>query len=69
MNYIFVGTIKCDFEADWCQFAPKTEGDDASKNGFEWMRHNGKWIQEQSADGPIQGKTEHLYSFSRIYDT
>ena len=57
----YLGTIRCDFDQDWCNFQQRSDGDDASKKGFEWMRHNGKWLQEQNADGPYQGMNFNIW--------
>ena len=58
MNYddlSSTGTIKCDFEKDWCDFTTKNVGDDAAKKGFNWMRKNSNQVENQGLDGPDKG--------------
>ena len=50
-----IGTIVCDFNNDWCDFARNTNGDDKSKQGFGWTRKNSNEIQSQNLEGPDQG--------------
>lgn len=48
------GTIRCDFNQDWCKFAITTNGD-AAKNGFGWVRKTVKQINDQGLEGPDKG--------------
>ena len=57
-NCIIV-TIKCDFNEGNikdCGFSTKSEGNDASKKGFNWVQHSGSWVSAEGLEGPTQGK-------------
>ena len=66
-NCLVSGTINCDFEEKendkegWCNFHHKNNGDNSSILGFEWMRHSGKWIQDESLEGPYKGISLYAY--------
>ena len=50
------GTIKCDFDEDQCGFTTKSEGNDASKKGFNWIRHSASWVtSNEELEGPSTG--------------
>ena len=50
-----IGTIKCNFDADWCGFGTSANGDDPAKAGFKWARKTAQQIKENNMDGPQQG--------------
>ena len=52
----FLGTIRCDFDADWCGFVIKNSGDSASQQGFKWNRRTSANIKNNNIEGPEQGK-------------
>ena len=54
------GTIRCDFDKDWCDWKAKNEGDDAAKKGFNWMRKNSNQVEQQGLDGPDHGNYGRL---------
>ena len=50
------GTIKCDFDENQCGFTTKSEGNDASKKGFNWIRHSASWVtSNEELEGPSTG--------------
>ena len=55
INSFAIGTIKCNFDADWCGFGTSANGDDAAKAGFKWQRKTGQQIKENNMEGPGQG--------------
>ena len=54
------GTIKCNFDADWCDFSTSANGDDPAKAGFKWQRKTGQQIKENSMEGPELGLNNRL---------
>ena len=55
INSCALGTIKCNFDADWCGFSTSANGDDAAKAGFKWQRKTAQQIKENNMEGPGQG--------------
>ena len=53
-------TIKCNFDADWCDFSTSANGDDPAKAGFKWQRKTGQQIKENSMEGPELGLNNRL---------
>lgn len=58
----FIGTIKCDFDVDWCGFVIKNSGDSASQQGFKWNRRTSNNIKNNNIEGPEQGKKSKIVS-------
>ena len=54
------GTIKCNFDADWCGFGTSANGEDPAKAGFKWQRKTAQQIKENSMEGPGQGLNNRL---------
>ena len=54
----FKGTIKCDFQNDWCDFAVSNTGDSHSVHGLGWTRETGDTIKNKQFQGPERGKYE-----------
>ena len=51
-----IATIRCDFDEDQCGFTTKSEGNDASKKGFNWVRHSASWVtSNEELEGPGKG--------------
>ena len=50
-----LGTIRCDFDVDWCNFAIQNTGDGASQQGFKWNRRTSDNIKTNTFEGPEQG--------------
>ena len=56
-----IGTIKCNFDADWCDFGTSANGDDPAKAGFKWQRKTAQQIKEcNTCEGPGQGLNNQL---------
>ena len=58
--YCILVTIKCDFNEGSikdCGFSTKSEGNDASKKGFNWVQHSGSWVSAEGLEGPTKGKS------------
>ena len=55
INSCAIGTIKCNFDADWCGFGTSANGDDPAKAGFKWQRKTAQQIKENNMEGPGQG--------------
>jgi hypothetical protein len=49
------GTIKCNFDADWCNFGVSATGDGNSQAGFKWARKTSQQITNNNLEGPGQG--------------
>ena len=47
-----------------CGFKAATSGDNNSKQGFGWTRHNSNYLQNNGLEGPVSGKNaKPLYKY------
>ena len=58
------GTIRCNFDNDWCSFGHTVKGDDGSRPGLAWARKTGKQIQNQNIEGPLIGMVNIIQLFA-----
>ena len=58
----FLGTIKCNFNADFCGFKATATGDNDSKAGFKWVRKTAQQVTNQHLEGPGQGTNQRYYN-------
>ena len=56
MSISFKGTIKCDFQKDWCDFAVSHSANGPATQGFDWKRQTGDTIKNKNLEGPERGK-------------
>ena len=59
-NWTIVGTIKCDFQQDWCGFSTSHTGDGPSAQGLDWKRQTGDTIKNKNLEGPDRGRFAYI---------
>ena len=64
---IILGTIHCDFDKDKCGFTTHSDGDDASKQGFNWIQHSASWVTANNLEGPSKGTQSQWFSIEINY--
>ena len=54
-----LGTIRCDFDDGFCNFAVSNNCNDNSKAGFKWERKTSDNIKNNGLEGPDKGTKQY----------